>query len=219
MSGANKRIVILGAASAIAEATARIWAAQGARMLLVGRDAQRLEAIAAHLKTLGAADARVVALDCARADARVELAAMVQSLGGLDILLLAYGALGDQIKMETDPAAVAALIQTNFASAAAWCLAAGEILARQRSGVLLVLGSVAGDLALTFGAWEGVYVTGGLVRPLLPWIEAGGFRRRFEDKGRLASVVARVPTSIVLHADPGLLGAAASAMLAAPQTP
>ena len=145
MSGANKRIVILGAASAIAEATARIWAAQGARMLLVGRDAQRLEAIAAHLKTLGAADARVVALDCVRADARVELAAMVQSLGGLDILLLAYGALGDQIKMETDPAAVAALIQTNFASAAAWCLAAGEILARQRSGVLLVLGSVAGD--------------------------------------------------------------------------
>jgi glucokinase len=81
------------------------------------------------------------------------------------------------------------------------------------------LGSVAGDLALTFGAWEGVYATGGLVRPLLPWIEAGGFRRRFEDKGCLASVVARVPTSIVLHADPGLLGAAASAMLAAPQTP
>lgn len=76
------------------------------------------------------------------------------------------------------------------------------------------LGSVAGDLALTFGAWEGVYVTGGLVRPLLPWIEAGGFRRRFDDKGRLASVVARVPTSVVLHADAGLLGAAAQAIIA-----
>jgi glucokinase len=76
------------------------------------------------------------------------------------------------------------------------------------------LGSVAGDLALTFGAWDGVYVTGGLVRPLLPWIEAGGFRKRFEDKGRLASVVARVPTSVVLHADAGLLGAAAQAIIA-----
>ena len=76
------------------------------------------------------------------------------------------------------------------------------------------LGSVAGDLALTFGAWDGVYVTGGLVRPLLPWIEAGGFRKRFEDKGRLASVVARVPASVVLHADAGLLGAAAQAVIA-----
>ncbi len=76
------------------------------------------------------------------------------------------------------------------------------------------LGAVAGDLALTFGAWDGVYVTGGLVRPLLPWIEAGGFRKRFEDKGRLASVVARVPTSVVLHADAGLLGAAAQAIIA-----
>jgi glucokinase len=75
------------------------------------------------------------------------------------------------------------------------------------------LGSVAGDLALTFGAWDGVYVTGGLVRPLLPWIETGGFRRRFEDKGRLASVVARVPSSVVLHADAGLLGAAAQAII------
>jgi glucokinase len=77
------------------------------------------------------------------------------------------------------------------------------------------LGSVAGDLALTFGAWDGVYVTGGLAPLLTRWIERGGFRRRFEDKGRLSPAVARVPTSIVQHADPGLLGAAAWAMMAA----
>ena len=71
------------------------------------------------------------------------------------------------------------------------------------------LGAVAGDLVLTFGAWDGVYVTGGLAPLLARWIESGGFRRRFEDKGRLAPAVARVPTSIVQHADPGLLGAAA----------
>ncbi len=145
MTSANKRVVILGAASAIAEATARIWAAQGARLVLVGRDEDRLQAIAAHLKTLGAAEARPFALDCARADAAAELAAIVQTLGGLDILLLAYGALGDQRKMETDPAAALELIQTNFTSAAAWCLAASAVLERQCSGVLLVIGSVAGD--------------------------------------------------------------------------
>jgi len=77
------------------------------------------------------------------------------------------------------------------------------------------LGSVAGDLVLTFGAWDGVYVTGGLAPPLTRWIEGGGFRRRFEDKGRLSPAVARVPTSIVRHLDPGLLGAAAWAMMAA----
>ena len=76
-----------------------------------------------------------------------------------------------------------------------------------------ILGAVAGDLVLTFGAWDGVYLTGGIAQQLLPWIEAGGFRRRFEDKGRLSSAVARVPTSVVLHADAGLVGAAAYAMI------
>ena len=76
-----------------------------------------------------------------------------------------------------------------------------------------ILGAVGGDLVLTFGAWDGVYLTGGIAQQVLPWIEAGGFRRRFEDKGRLSPAVARVPTSVVLHADPGLVGAAAYAMI------
>lgn len=75
-----------------------------------------------------------------------------------------------------------------------------------------LLGAVAGDLVLTFGAWDGVYLTGGLAPLLASWIEAGQFRHRFEDKGRLSSAVARVPTSIVLQPDVGLLGAAAFAM-------
>jgi glucokinase len=77
------------------------------------------------------------------------------------------------------------------------------------------LGSVAGDLVLTFGAWDGLYVAGGLAPLLTRWIERGGFRRRFEDKGRLSPAVAHVPASIVQHGDPGLLGAAAWAMMAA----
>ena len=77
------------------------------------------------------------------------------------------------------------------------------------------LGSVAGDLVLTFGAWDGVYVAGGLAPLLTRWIESGGFRQRFEEKGRLSPAVARVPTSVVQHVDPGLLGAAAWAMIAA----
>jgi glucokinase len=77
------------------------------------------------------------------------------------------------------------------------------------------LGAIAGDLVLTFGAWDGVYVAGGLAPSMTRWMERGGFRRRFEDKGRLSPAIARVPTSIVTHTEPGLLGAAAWAMMAA----
>lgn len=75
-----------------------------------------------------------------------------------------------------------------------------------------LLGSVAGDIVLTFGAWDGVYLTGGLASVLARWIEAGGFRRRFENKGRLSPALARVPASIVMRGDVGLLGAASYAL-------
>jgi glucokinase len=97
---------------------------------------------------------------------------------------------------------------TGAADSDATCRRAVEIFCE-------LLGAVAGDLVLTFGAWDGVYVASGFVPLMTRWIEDGGFRRRFEDKGRLSPAVARVPTSIVLHDEPGLLGAAAWAMIAA----
>lgn len=75
-----------------------------------------------------------------------------------------------------------------------------------------LLGAVAGDFVLAFGAWNGVYLAGGLTPLLLPWLERGGFRRRFEDKGRFVETLARVPTLAILHPDAGLLGAAAAAL-------
>jgi decaprenylphospho-beta-D-erythro-pentofuranosid-2-ulose 2-reductase len=145
MTGTPKRVAILGATSAIAEAAARIWAAQGARLVLVGRNPERLEAIAADLIARGAAQAKALVADCAQVDPASELTRIVEILGGLDVVLLAYGVLGDQTQLECDPVATADLFQTNFTSAAAWCQAAAAILERQRSGALLVIGSVAGD--------------------------------------------------------------------------
>ena len=75
-----------------------------------------------------------------------------------------------------------------------------------------ILGSVAGDFVLAFGAWNGAYLAGGLTPLLLPWIERGGFRRRFEDKGRFVDAMKQVPTLAILHPDAGLLGAAACAV-------
>jgi glucokinase len=71
-----------------------------------------------------------------------------------------------------------------------------------------LLGSFAGDAALMFGAWDGVYLAGGVVQKVLPWLAAGGFRRRFEAKGRHAGLMRTIPTQVVKHPHAELLGAA-----------
>jgi glucokinase len=76
-----------------------------------------------------------------------------------------------------------------------------------------LLGAVVGDHVLAFGAWDGAFLAGGLVQPLLGWLGRGGFRRRFEDKGRLAPMMARVPTAAMPGPHAGLLGAAVFAVL------
>ena len=64
---------------------------------------------------------------------------------------------------------------------------------------------------LTLGAWDGAFLTGGLVPKLLSAIAHSGFRQRFEHKGRFSAVMARIPTLAVIHPQPGLLGAASLA--------
>ncbi|MBD8899543.1 glucokinase [Rhodanobacter sp. DHG33] len=75
-----------------------------------------------------------------------------------------------------------------------------------------IFGSVAGDLVLSLGGWDGVYLTGGVLPFLLPWLHRGGFRERFEAKGRFRETMERVPTLAIIHPEPGLLGAAAIAL-------
>ena len=71
-----------------------------------------------------------------------------------------------------------------------------------------MLGAVAGDLALTYGARGGVYVSGGIAPRMAERLAAGPFRRRFEDKGRLSDYVRAIPTFLVLHPYPAIVGAA-----------
>lgn len=75
-----------------------------------------------------------------------------------------------------------------------------------------MLGSFAGDVALIHGAWDGVYLGGGLTATLMPWLARGEFRRRFADKGRFAGLVRTIPTFAIARVESGLLGAAAWAV-------
>lgn len=141
-----KRILVIGATSAIAEAAARQWAGQGHRLYLLARDAQRLGAIAADLRVRGAASVDCALLDaCAFERHAPVLDAAIAALGGLDIALIAHGSLPDQQACERDPALALAALQTNALSVIALVTHLANRFQAQGSGALVVIGSVAGD--------------------------------------------------------------------------
>ncbi|HSM31849.1 MAG TPA: glucokinase [Woeseiaceae bacterium] len=75
-----------------------------------------------------------------------------------------------------------------------------------------VFGQVAGDLALTLGAEDGIFIAGGISKRYPDLLKNSRFRSGFENKGRHRSLLERVPTQLILHEQPGLLGAAYCAL-------
>jgi len=71
-----------------------------------------------------------------------------------------------------------------------------------------MLGTVAGDLALTLGATGGIYIAGGILLRFKEAFAASGFRARFENKGRFRDWLRTVPTTLILEESPALLGLA-----------
>lgn len=69
-----------------------------------------------------------------------------------------------------------------------------------------MLGTVAGNLALTLGARGGVYVAGGIVPRFVDFLARSAFRARFEEKGRMRAFLAPIPTYVVTHPLPAFLG-------------
>lgn len=73
-----------------------------------------------------------------------------------------------------------------------------------------MLGSVAGNLALTLGARGGVYIGGGIVPKLGDYFARSPFRARFESKGRFSTYLAPIPAYVIHAESPALLGAAST---------
>jgi glucokinase len=71
-----------------------------------------------------------------------------------------------------------------------------------------VLGQVAGNLALKLGAYDGIYIAGGIVKRYPELLKTSNFRSGFENKGRYRSLMETIPTLLITHPQPGLLGAA-----------
>jgi len=149
MSGvAPSRVLVLGATSAIAQETSRVFAAAKARLFLVARDAEKLRAVAEDLQVRGAdaVDACVCDLTDTEKHAAL-LAHAAEAWGGFDAALIAYGMLPDQQACEQDSAALRLAMETNCVSVIALLAQVAKILERQPGSVLAVIGSVAGDRA------------------------------------------------------------------------
>jgi short-subunit dehydrogenase len=203
-----RRILVVGATSAIAQAFARQAAAAGDRLHLVGRSATRLQAVADDLQVRGAAQVSFSTADFAVPhDVEPWLAAADEALGGFDAVLLAHGVLTDQSAAERDASLLRQDFEVNFLSAAAVLHGAARRLEERGTGVLVVISSVAGDRGRRSN-----YVYGSAKAALTTFAE--GLRHRLHGAGVRVVVVKPgfVDTPMTAHVPKNPLFASAGAV-------
>jgi short-subunit dehydrogenase len=141
-----RNILIVGATSAIAEATARRFAATGARFYLVGRHPERLAAIARDLEIRSGQPVARESLDLDLLEQHPALLQRAeQALGGIDIALIAHGTLPDQPACQQSVATTLAAIHTNAISVISLATLLANRFEARGHGTLVAIGSVAGD--------------------------------------------------------------------------
>lgn len=139
-------MVIVGATSAIASEVARAYAEAGARLFLLGRNADRLAAVANDLRARGARKVETAVLDVTdvgRHEPALDAAAV--ALGSLDVILVAHGTLPDQRRCQASVADTLDAIDVNFRSVVALLTLVATRLEAQGRGTIAVITSVAGD--------------------------------------------------------------------------
>lgn len=141
-----KKVLIIGATSAIAEHCTRIWAAEGDTIHLVARNEQHVQAIASDLKVRGASEVTTYCLDINNVNRHEELLNVADdAMGGLDIVLIAHGTLSNQKSCEHSVAETLLEIQTNALSTVSLLTLIANRFEAIRGGTICVISSVAGD--------------------------------------------------------------------------
>ena len=173
----KKKILVLGATSGIAEATCRLWAREGHCLFLAGRNAGKLEVVAADLRTRGASFVGTAVADLDDTTRHPELLShAVNSLAGLDIAYLAHGILGDQSEAEQNFPQAEQILHTNFVAPVSLLTWLSNFFVTRHSGVIAVLSSVAGDRGR-----KSNYVYGASKAGLSAFL--GGLRNRVDREG------------------------------------
>ena len=172
-----RRVLIMGATSAIAEATAREFAALGDALFLVGRNPDRLGAIADDLRLRGAPQAEIHVMDArSLSDYPALVDEATRRLGGLDTALIAHGTLTDQAAAQASSDLMLAEFQTNALSYMVLCTELGNRFEAQGRGSIAVISSVAGDRGR-----QSNYVYGSAKAAVTAF--TSGLRQRLHPKG------------------------------------
>lgn len=141
-----KNIFIIGATSAIAKATARIYAQQGASLFLQARNEARLLELAEDLRVRGAAEVKTATFDINDLSRHGELISEAFAhFGHVDLVLIAHGTLPDQKACEKDVNLALLELNTNAMSTVSVLTFLANYFEPQKSGTIAVISSVAGD--------------------------------------------------------------------------
>ena len=141
-----KKVLVIGATSAIAEHCARIWASRCDTLYLVARDAERLKTIAVDLKVRGASQAHNHCLDLNDFDSHANMLDAAEiAMGGIDTVLIAHGTLSNQKACEQSVDETLAEIKTNALSTISLLTHIANRFEAKQAGTIAVISSVAGD--------------------------------------------------------------------------
>lgn len=139
-------VLVLGATSAIAQATIRLYAGRGAHLYLVARGAEKLAVVAADARVRGASEVNTRVLDLDDLSAHASLLADVdQKLTNMDIVLVAHGVLGEQADAERDFATAEKVLLINFLSVVSLLTPIANDFEQRKGGTIVAISSVAGD--------------------------------------------------------------------------
>ena len=146
--GEPQSVLVLGGSSEIARATVEaLPRARLRRVVLAGRSSPALQEAATHLGDSGIPTVEVAEFDATVTESHGAFIDEVFENGDIDIVILAFGVLGDQSQIEADPAQAVHLATVNYTGAVSVGLHVARRLRAQGHGHLVVLSSVAGDRA------------------------------------------------------------------------
>jgi len=142
----GRAIVMVGATSAIAIASARRYAGQGARFLLVARETSAIEPVKQELLKLGATSVDIFTLDFGSSSALGRIAPRAfETLGEVDVVYLAHGLLGQLHRAEESAQQIEELIWVNFTSIPIILAPFIPYFEKRRTGLIIALSSIAGE--------------------------------------------------------------------------
>lgn len=141
-----RKTLIIGATSAIAQATAKLFAESGDTLYLVGRDQSKLKIIADDLSVRGATNVFTEMLDVLDFDRhKVVIDSAIEKLDGIDLVLIAHGTLPDQKACEQSFEFTRKEIEINAMSVVSLLTKLANYFEQKKSGTIAVISSVAGD--------------------------------------------------------------------------